>query len=232
MFELIAGFVGAIVGIFSWFGPGAAERQRQREQAYYQALDTYNQIEAQISQTELDIAQTEANISAFDQALGRWQSEFDASLMNLQLEGQAQYNTLMENWQGTELAMAATGRVGGSAALVAQQQKAQLEVLTGKDLKLDMNGGTYGSALSSFYLDSLAGLNELTGNRDIAAESLGIYRDALADYKVQLDAQYQVVLNALADVNQGDAWYSQWSDEVRKGNPEYIKKVKEYHGLK
>ena len=228
---LIAGVIAAFTAIISWQA-GASERQRQREQAYYQAVDTYNQIDAQISQTELDIAQTEANLSAFDQALGRWQGEFEASLASLQLEGQAQYDTLMENWQGTELAMAQSGRVGGSAALVAQQQKAQLEVLAGRDLKLDMQGGTFGSALSSFYLDSLAGLNELTGNRDIAAESLSVYKDALADYEVQLEAQYQVVLDALADVNQGDSWYSQWSEEVRKGNPEYIKKVKEYHGLK
>ena len=185
--------VGGVIGFGLNMASASNERSRRLRQEYNQALSTFNELENQVAQTELDIAQTEANISAFDQALVRWQSEFDASLTNLQLEGQAQYDTLMENWQGTELAMAATGRVGGSAALVAQQQKAQLEIFAGKDLKLDMTGGTYGSALSSFYLDSLAGLNELTGNRDIAAESLGIYESALLDYRAQLTEQAKLV---------------------------------------
>ena len=185
--------VGAIIGFGIDQAQKAEARDRQLMQEYNQALSTFNELENQVAQTELDIQQTEANISAFDQALGRWQGEFDASLTSLQLEGQAQYDTLMENWQGTELAMAQSGRVGGSAALVAQQQKAQLEVLAGRDLKLDMQGGTFGSALSSFYLDSLAGLNELTGNRDIAAESLGIYEDALVDYQTQLKEQAKLV---------------------------------------
>ena len=196
---LIAGATAGIAAEAAW-----NERERQLQQEYNQALSTFNEIDSQITQTELDIAQTEANISAFDQALGRWQSEFDASLTNLQLEGQAQYNTLMENWQGTELAMAATGRVGGSAALVAQQQKAQLETFAGKDLKLDMAGGTYGSALSSFYLDSLAGLNELTGNRDIAAESLGIYQSALLDYREQLTEQAKLVADYRSELSLSD----------------------------
>lgn len=196
---LLAGATVGIAAEAAW-----NERERQLQQEYNQALSTFNEIDSQITQTELDIAQTEANISAFDQALGRWQSEFDASLMNLQLEGQAQYNTLMENWQGTELAMAATGRVGGSAALVAQQQKAQLETFAGKDLKLDMTGGTYGSALSSFYLDSLAGLNELTGNRDIAAESLGIYQSALLDYREQLTEQAKLVADYRSELSLSD----------------------------
>lgn len=196
---LLAGATAGIAAEAAWNA-----RERQLQQEYNQALSTFNEIDAQITQTELDIAQTEANISAFDQALGRWQSEFDASLTNLQLEGQAQYNTLMENWQGTELAMAATGRVGGSAALVAQQQKAQLETFAGKDLKLDMAGGTYGSALSSFYLDSLAGLNELTGNRDIAAESLGIYQSALLDYREQLTEQAKLVADYRSELSLSD----------------------------
>ena len=196
---LLAGATAGIAAEAAWNA-----RERQLQQEYNQALSTFNEIDAQITQTELDIAQTEANISAFDQALVRWQSEFDASLTNLQLEGQAQYNTLMENWQGTELTMAATGRVGGSAALVAQQQKAQLETFAGKDLKLDMTGGTYGSALSSFYLDSLAGLNELTGNRDIAAESLGVYQSALLDYREQLTEQAKLVADYRSELSLSD----------------------------
>lgn len=206
---------GATIGVAA--AQQQNERDRQLQQEYNQALSTFNEIENQVTQTELDIAQTEANISAFDQALGRWQGEFEASLTNLQLEGQAQYDTLMENWQGTELAMAQSGRVGGSAALVAQEQKAQLEVLAGSDLKLDMQGGTFGSALSSFYLDSLAGLNELTGNRDIAAESLGVYQDALVDYQAQLKEQAQLVADYRSDL--------QYKDEEATGTAKRALKV-------
>lgn len=207
--------VGATMGVAA--AQQQNERDRQLQQEYNQALSTFNEIENQVSQTEMDIAQTEANISAFDQALGRWQSEFDASLAGLQLEGQAQYDTLMENWQGTELAMAQSGRVGGSAALVAEQQKAQLEALAGSDLKLDMQGGTFGSALSSFYLDSLAGINELTGNRDIASESLGIYENALVDYQAQLKEQAQLIADYRTEL--------QYKDEEATGTAKRALKV-------
>lgn len=184
---------GAAVGAGLKIADTVNTQRRQRDEAYYNALSTYNQIDTQISQTETGILQTEANISAFDQALLRWQGEFDTSLESFEQQGQAQYDQLYQNWQGTELAMAATGRVGGSAALVAAQREAQLEAFAGADLKLDAQGGTYGQMLDSFFADSFASLTELQGNRANAVTSLGIYRDSLAQYELQLEEQRKLL---------------------------------------
>ena len=184
---------GAAVGAGLKIADTVNTQRRQRDEAYYNALSTYNQIDTQISQTETGILQTEANISAFDQALLRWQGEFDTSLESFEQQGQAQYDQLYQNWQGTELAMAATGRVGGSAALVAAQREAQLEAFAGADLQLDAQGGTYGQMLDSFFADSFASLTELQGNRANAVTSLGIYRDSLAQYELQLEEQRKLL---------------------------------------
>ena len=222
-FAIASAAIDLFTGIVDWaFGLANAknERQRQFDTAYLNAISQYNQLENQVTQTGLAIKQTEANISAFDQALTRWQSEFDLSLEAFQQEGEAAYNELYQNWQGTELAMAATGRVGGSAALVAAQRKAQLEAFAGSDLKLNADGGMYGASLSSFYLDSFAGLTELQGNRDIAAESLGIYEDSLAAYEAQLQAQGTVVLDYMADdYNKINGfWWSTKAEQIRSGD--------------
>ena len=215
---------GAIVNFGLNLASQQNEQRRQFDTAYISALSTYNQLENQILQTGLAIDQTEANISAFDQALTRWQSEFDLSLEAFQQEGEAAYNELYQNWQGTELVMAASGRVGGSAALVAAQREAQLEAFAGADLKLNADGGTYGASLGSFYLDAFAGLTELQENRAIAVDSLGIYEDSLAAYEVQLAGQRSVVLDYMADdYNKSEGfWYSQFAERIRSGDMDAV----------
>lgn len=190
---LIIGVVSAVSGVGFGIADTVNKQRRERDEAYYNALSSYNQIESSINQTETSILQTEANISSFDEALLRWQGEFDTSLESFEQQGQAQYDQLYQNWQGTELAMAATGRVGGSAALVSAQREAQLEAFAGADLRFDAEGGTWASTLQSFYADSFAGLNSLQINRANAVTSLGIYRDSLAQYELQLEEQRKIL---------------------------------------
>ena len=187
-----AGF--ALVGGIAWIAESIKANQRKKYKAaydeaytaYQNAQNTVNQLEAQVTETELAIDQTEANISAFDQTLVRWQSQYDQQLQSLQLEGEASYNELMSNWQGAELVNATRGQTGGSAELVAQSQMAQVERLAGSDLRLDDNGGMFGTAMNEFRLDMLAGRTELVGNLNISREALTKYQGMLTSYQSSL----------------------------------------------
>ena len=179
------------------------EEQMQYLDAYNEAFSSYTEaqslessISSNIDQTEISIAQTEANISAFDQTLVRWQSQYDQQRQALQMQGEADYQVFMQNWQGAELANAARGQTGGSAALVAESQRAQVERYAGSDMRLDQNGGLYGTALSEFRLDMLAGRTELVSNLNVSRQALASYRSTLADYKSQLKTAQENVLNA------------------------------------
>lgn len=189
----VAGAIGLVAGATAGgLKAGAnimqegAEENAQALNEYYSALNTYNEMDKATQDLETMMMQSESEISAFDQALARYQQQYDIQLTQLQAEGQGQYQALMQNWQGTELAQSAKGQVGGSAALVAQQARSQLTSFVGQDLTLDTLGGTFGTALSELRLDSIAGRLELIKNREVAAEGYQIYGDALAKYRQQL----------------------------------------------
>ena len=179
------------------------EEQNKLISAYNDAFSNYTNAQTQvatlegaIADTEVNILQTEADISAFDQTLVRWQSQYDIQRNQLQMEGESAYSQLMQNWQGAELVNATRGQTGGSAALVAESQAMQIERLAGKDMKLDENGGLFGTSLNEFRLDMLAGRNELVGNMKISQEALVKYNSALSSYKSSLATAQTNLSNA------------------------------------
>ena len=190
----------------------AAQREQMRLQNQQMYINAYNSaytnylnsmsmettLQGQISDTEIAIDQSEANISAFDQSLVRWQSQYDIQREQLQMEGEANYAQLMQNWQGAELVNATRGQSGGSAALVAQGHLDQVERLAGTDLRLDDNGGLFGTSLREFRLDMLAGRTELVGNMKIEQTALGKYNSALETYRSQLSTTQQAIKDAYA----------------------------------
>lgn len=163
---------------------------------YLSAQSLAQSIQANISNAETDILQTQANISSFDQSLVRWQSQYDQQRLQIQSAGESAYSQLMQNWQGAELINATRGQTGGSASLVAQSQLQQVERLTGADLKLDSNGGTFGTYLNEFRLDMLAGRSELVGNMNIQKQALQKYNSVLSSYKSQLSSAQTAISTA------------------------------------
>ena len=190
----------------------AAQREQMRLQNQQMYINAYNSaysnylnslsmettLQGQISDTEIAIDQSEANISAFDQSLVRWQSQYDIQRNQLQMEGEANYAQLMQNWQGVELVNATRGQTGGSAALVARSHLDQVERLAGSDLRLDENGGLFGTSLREFRLDMLAGRTELVGNMKIEKTALEKYNTALGTYQSQLATTQQAIKDAWA----------------------------------
>ena len=212
--SITAGGLGLLSGGYSTMESESVEKEKQKleEQqgwidaynnaysSYLQQLEIENTVSANITSLEGSILQTQANISSFDQALTRWQSQYDQQLLSLQQQGESSYSALMQNWQGVELVNATRGQTGGSASLVAQSQLEQLERLAGADLRLDSTGGIYGTALNEFRLDMLAGRNEMIGNRNIQANALLQYRASYLNYKNQLDTIRNGILTAWENV--------------------------------
>lgn len=212
--SITAGGLGLLSGGYSTMESESVEKEKQKleEQqgwidaynnaysSYLQQLEMENTVSSNITSLEGSILQTQANISSFDQALTRWQSQYDQQLLSLQQQGESSYSALMQNWQGVELVNATRGQTGGSASLVAQSQLEQLERLAGADLRLDSTGGIYGTALNEFRLDMLAGRNEMIGNRNIQANALLQYRASYLNYKNQLDTIRNGILTAWKNV--------------------------------
>lgn len=212
--SITAGGLGLLSGGYSTMESESVEKEKQKleEQqgwidaynnaysSYLQQLEMENTVSSNITSLEGSILQTQANISSFDQALTRWQSQYDQQLLSLQQQGESSYSALMQNWQGVELVNATRGQTGGSASLVAQSQLEQLERLAGADLRLDSTGGIYGTALNEFRLDMLAGRNEMIGNRNIQANALLQYRASYLNYKNQLDTIRNGILTAWENV--------------------------------
>lgn len=213
----VGGIPGAIIGFIAGAGVSIAtnvvetqERAQKEKEAYEeaynqaysqyaQAEDLYYQNEYNIEQTGLAAAQTQANISGFDQTLRRWQTQYDIEKQSLQQQAESQYDALMSNWQGTELLAAARGQSGGSADIIAQQRQNQVAQLAGSDLILDQYGGTYGTSLSEFRLDMLAGRNELMENRKIQAQALASYKQSLGQYQILRDQYFSAYEKAYAN---------------------------------
>ena len=212
--SITVGGLGLLSGGYSTMESESVEKEKQKleEQqgwidaynnaysSYLQQLEMENTVSSNITSLEGSILQTQANISSFDQALTRWQSQYDQQLLSLQQQGESSYSALMQNWQGVELVNATRGQTGGSASLVAQSQLEQLERLAGADLRLDSTGGIYGTALNEFRLDMLAGRNEMIGNRNIQANALLQYRASYLNYKNQLDTIRNGILTAWENV--------------------------------
>ena len=200
--------VGALVGSMLGFTGGAvvggiegsvvadAEDAQEKQDAldvYNAAMGRYNELDAMQDQTKLEILQGQANLNTFDEALARLPGAMNIQRQQLELQGQAQYSQLMNNWQGQELINAARGQSGGSAALIAQQQKAQVEMFAGKDLKLDLVGGMYANMMNEFELDNASQIRELMLNRSNAQEALNIHNNNLAQIQEELKKAQETV---------------------------------------
>ena len=65
------------------------------------------------------------------------------------MQGQNNLDQLLANWSDYEVATAARGAVGGSAALVAANRKAKAVQYAGSDLSLAGDDGVYGTSLAA-----------------------------------------------------------------------------------
>ncbi len=255
-FTLIKGVisvVGAGVGLFSSASNAALSAQLQELNAqeaemnaveklqlnfvnnfstYSDATYQKNTLGLQVKNNRLQLKQTGSNISAYDQALSRYDTQYAAGLKNLQSQGRSQYYSLMEQFGGVNVANAARGQMGGSgsASLIAQMAKNQVIDYVGEDMKLDANGGTYGYSLTDYFLDQLADLNESKGNRDIQAQSWDVYHDTLIQNMENYDTSKKLQETSLDNMRKAfDTLYSYYGDDITSSYDSYQKSLEEYN---
>lgn len=112
-----------------------------QDQADISNHSTLTSLKTDLSTMNIQLAQYTSELSSYETAL----SNFDA-YANLQTEsaiatGKENYNTLLENYEGSVVAAAASGRTTGSAALASENELSSLESYAGEDLEFNLTGG-------------------------------------------------------------------------------------------
>ncbi len=252
-FTAVISLIGAGVGLFSSASNASYNAQLQQLNAqeaemnaveklqlnfinnfstYSDATYQKNTLGLQVKNNRLQLKQTNSNISAYDQALSRYDTQYAAGLKNLQSQGRSQYYTLMEQFGGINVSNAARGQNGGSgsASLIAQMAKNQVIDYAGEDMKLDANGGTYGYSLTDYFLDQLADLNESKGNRQIQTESWDVYHDTLIQNMDNYDTSKKLQETSLENMRKAfDTLYNYYGEDISSSYDSYQKSLEEYN---
>lgn len=205
--------IGALVGgIGGLFTAKANKETREAQKAsielqtsqnyqdnYLSAKSNYDTLVASIDSSKTSIKQATANISSYDQAILRWQDQYDIGQQQIKDQGASDYGVVMNNWMDTASVASARGQSGGTADILAGSQKSNVKRLVGDDLLLDANGGTYGTQVREYDLDTEAQWDELVQQREIEKESLAKYQDALGRYAGQFDEAAKLRKTATQD---------------------------------
>ncbi|MFA6935073.1 MAG: hypothetical protein WCR70_07370 [Sphaerochaetaceae bacterium] len=212
IFPGIGTAIGAVVGtiaggIAGMFNSKANDKARAAQQAssdaqvaslklqtdqnyqnnYLSAKSNYESLVTNIDNTKTGIQQASANISSYDQAILRWQDQYDIGKQQIQDQGASDYGVVMNNWMNTAAAGSVRGQSGGTADILAGGQKSQVKKLVGDDMILDANGGTFGTQMQEYNVDTEAQWDELVQQREIEKDALGKYQDALGRYTDAFD---------------------------------------------
>lgn len=189
--------IGGLIGLFK----GASDTRKERENEYFNMQQSYDALKSSYENLELGIQQQEANLSTYDQALIRWQDQYESNRRSLELQGQSQFQSLMNNWMDTENAIDTMGQSGGTADLLVGSQKRQVASFVGSDLRLDSNGGMFGDALREFGKDSSAEFQSYIEQREIERQALGMNRETLAGMGTELASQKDMLNKAIGKYN-------------------------------
>ena len=175
------------------------QRKQTYQDAYTSAKDTYDQSYSNYQDTLTGITQSQANIDAYDQAIMRWGDQYDIGLNQIQMQGEADYRQLMGNFSAQSQINSQTGQTGGTADLLAHQQRDQVRTLVGDDLRLDAQGGTYGTQLKEYDLDTQAEFDQLVGQREIELEALSKSMANAKKYKGEVETAQDNLKKAAGD---------------------------------
>lgn len=206
---IAGGIVGALSGGLSG-GAKANRNQAQQQQlelqrrqtyqdAYTSAKDIYDQSYGNYQDTLTSITQSRANIDTYDQALMRWGDQYDIGLNQIQMQGEADYRQLMGNFSAQSQINAQTGQSGGTADLLARQRRDQVATLVGQDLRLDAEGGTYGTQLREYDLDMNAEFDQLVEQREIELDALSKSMANAEKYRAEVQTAQDNLKKAAED---------------------------------
>jgi hypothetical protein len=137
--------------------------------------------------TQVDTAELE--ISQYDEFLNNWGDVYDQQMEQARMEGENQYDALMQNWANTEVVAADRG-MGGSMALIAEQERGRVEDYAGSDLSLAGDDGLYGLSIMNLR-------TSLQTERVRAEDTKSILESNLDSLKLNLEAEKTTQENQL-----------------------------------
>lgn len=202
---VIGAGIGLVGGLFAGDAKAKANKaQKDAEQLqldktisdnYFNTLDKYNQTARAVKDYKLDIMQMDANISTYDQAIERWAGMYAQQRNAMENQAFEAYAGLRDNLGAVSNYNAIRGQEGGTADIIARQQKKGLVNLVGRDLTFDDNGGSYGSQMREWDLDMTADYDSIVKQREIDIEGRNMLvgeanklADALAsDYETAIE---------------------------------------------
>lgn len=196
-----AGIGGAIGLGMDILGGGNSAKARQLD-AESQALG----YQTAALQTGVQIQQTTSDISAYENFLTAFPNYAELTKRNFEAESRNQFNTLLQNYAGQSVIAGETGRVGGSAGLVAAEAQSELRDYAGTDEALGGEAmGRYGMGKSELDFNLTTQQNQATSQLGILKTSLGTLEETLGLYQ---NAQSSAESRAKQAEKAGKTWWN------------------------
>lgn len=131
------------------------------------------QLETQKLELGVQKTQTASDISAYDSFLSAFPNYADLQKNTFEAQSRQEFRGLLNNYAINNVQAGATGRVGGSAGLVAQEAQNELIDFSGSDMELGGgDGGRYQMGRSELYGNLTAQQTQAETQRGILATSL------------------------------------------------------------
>ena len=159
--------------------------------SYYTQQENLTNLRTGLGSVRLAAEQEKANRASAFEYLDRWQAYADTSLSELATQGEQAYRQLAGSWAGQETANSETGRVGGSAALLAGDARQQVRDYVGDSMKWSTasNQGLYGQQYQQAALDLEAERQTALASIGAYGRSIGLYDQTAKDIQEAIDMQ-------------------------------------------
>lgn len=128
---IIGAIGGAIVGAIGGSAIVESGIQEEEKKEEAQNISKIEEIE------QITIPDIKSEISVGQQALARWQSSYDAKMVDEENTASKQLDALKYNWGVTNASLASQNRQGATARLLSQKKKEEVVKYAGEDMELN-----------------------------------------------------------------------------------------------
>lgn len=174
--------VGAFVGLFTDLWGGKNDAQARILQAESDILSYKTNILA----TGAEIEQTRSNISAYEDFLAAFPNYEQLQKGQFEMQARNEFRQLRSAYAGSNTVASATGRTGGSAALVSGEAKMDLAAYAGGDLEIGDDNGMYGMAKRELYGNLETTQKQYKNQLSVYQTSLGTLQETQGLYQQAL----------------------------------------------
>lgn len=188
--SIVGGIIGGITGLVLGSQQKANEKASEKLQLESDILGYKTILEG----LDTEVAGTQQNISAYEDFLAAFPNYADLQRGLFEADARAQFRGLRENFAIKNVDAGATGRVGGSAGLIAEEARGDLAAYAGEDLDIaTADGAIYDMSKSELWNNLDITERQYRGQMGVLQTSLsnledtiGLYQQALASAESRL----------------------------------------------